>query len=92
MIAGDNLPDFWIRQDDDTYYVFIANPLTQTIEYPLEYCYAFTDKGATHEITINHHGTSEAYTLNFRPTESLLLKIDANGIQQIDLGFMPKKK
>lgn len=91
LIAGDDLPDFWIRHDGDTYYVFIANPLTQTIEYPLEYCYAFTDKGATRNITFNHHGKSEAYTLNFWPTESLLLKIDANGIQQIDLGFMPKK-
>ena len=39
----------------------------------------------------NHHGKSEAFTLNFKPTESLLLKVDAEGIQQIDLGFMPKK-
>ena len=91
LIEGDNLPDFWIRKDDDTYYIFIANPLTQTIEYPLDYCYAFTDQGATCDITINHHGKSEAFTLNFKPTESLLLKVDAVGIQQIDLGFTPKK-
>ena len=91
LIEGDNLPDFWIRKDDDTYYIFVANPLTQTIEYPLDYCYAFTDQGATRDITINHHGKSEAYTLNFKPTESLLLKVDADRIQQIDLGFTPKK-
>lgn len=91
LIEGDNLPDFWIRKDDDTYYIFVANPLTQTIEYPLEYCYAFTDQGATRNITVNHHGKSEAFTLNFKPMESLLLKVDADGIQQIDLGFMPKK-
>ena len=91
LIKGENLPDFWIRQDGDTYYVFFANPLTQTIEYPLDYGYAFTDPGAVREITINHHGKSEAYTLNFKPMESLLLKIDTNGIQQVDLGFTPKK-
>ena len=91
LIEGENLPDFWIRKDDNTYYIFFANPLTQTIEYPLDYCYAFTDKGATRDITINHHGKSEAFTLNFKPTESLLLKIDSEGIKQIDLGFMPKK-
>ena len=91
FIEGSNLPDFWIRKDNDTYYVFVANPLTQTIEYPLDYCYAFSDKGAKREITVNHHGKSETYTLNFKPTESLLLKVDAEGITQIDLGFMPKK-
>ena len=91
FIEGDRLPDFWIRQDNGTYYVFVANPLTQTIEYPLDYGYAFTDPGATRNITVNHHGKSEAYTLNFKPMESLLLKIDANGIQQVDLGFTPKK-
>ena len=91
LIEGANLPDFWIRRDNDTYYIFFANPLTQTIEYPLDYCYAFTDQGSTRDITVNHHGKSEAFTLNFKPTESLLLKVDAAGIQQIDLGFMPKK-
>ena len=43
------------------------------------------------DITVNHHGKIETFTLNFKPTESLLLKVDAEGIQQIDLGFMPKK-
>jgi len=91
LIEGDNLPDFWIRVDGDTYYIFIANPMTQTIEYPLDYCYAFTDTGAERNITVNHHGKSEAYTLKFKPMESLMLKVDANGIQQIDLGFEPKR-
>ena len=91
LIEGDNLPDFWIRKDDDTYYIFVANPLTQTIEYPLDYCYAFTDQGATRNITVNHHGKSEIFTLNFKPMESLLLKVDSEGIKQINLGFMPKK-
>ena len=91
LIEGANLPDFWIREDNDTYYVFVANPMTQTIEYPLDYCYAFTDPGATRDITINHHGKSEALTLNFKPMESIMLKIDANGVEQIDLGFEPKQ-
>ncbi len=91
LINGENLPNFWIRQDGDTYYVFVANPMTQTIEYPLDYCYAFTDQGATRDITVNHHGKSEAYTLNFKPMESIMLKVNANGIEQIDLGFEPKR-
>ena len=91
LIAGDDLPDFWCRKDGDIYYVFVANPLTQTIEYPLQYCYAFTDKGSTRQITVNHHGKSERITLTFKPMESLLMKIDKEGVQFIDLGFTPVK-
>ncbi len=91
LIEGDNLPDFWCRKDGDTYYVFVANPMTQTIEYPLEYCYAFTDKGSTRQITVNHHGKSERIALTFKPMESLLLKIDKKGVQFVDLGFTPVK-
>ena len=91
LVEGDDLPDFWCRKDGDTYYVFVANPMTQTIEYPLEYCYAFTDKGATRDITVNYHGKSEKITLTFKPMESLLMKIDKKGVQFIDLGFTPVK-
>lgn len=91
LIEGDNLPDFWVREEGDTYYVFVANPMTQTIQYPLDYCYAFTDKGSTRDITINHHGRSQQWTLKFKPMESLLLQIDKDGVKQINLGFTPKK-
>ena len=92
LIAGDHLPDFWIRHtSDDVFYVFVANPLTQRIKYPLDYCFAFTDQGATREITVNHHGKTEPYTLKFRPQESLMLKITKQGIEQIDLGYRPNK-
>ncbi|MBO4738192.1 MAG: hypothetical protein J5606_01380 [Bacteroidales bacterium] len=91
LIAGENLPDFWCRQDGETYYVFFANPMSKTIEYPLQYGYAFSDKGASMPITVNHHGKTENVTLNFKPNESLQLKIDKKGVQFIDLGFIPKK-
>lgn len=91
LIEGHDLPDFWARQQGDELYIFFANPMTQTIKYPLEYCYAFTDKGARRDITVNHHGRSEKYSLRFRPTESILLKVTKKGIEKIELGYMPKK-
>ncbi|MBR1793028.1 MAG: hypothetical protein IJ764_05250 [Bacteroidales bacterium] len=91
LISGEALPDFWVREDEDTYYVFVANPLTQTITYPLDYCYAFTDKGTTREIIVNHHGKSEQMTLKFKPQESLMLEITNKGVKQINLGYIPKK-
>ena len=91
LIDGDNLPDFWIREDHDDYYVFFANPMSQTIKYPLEYCYAFTDKGSRRDITVNHHGKSKKISLDFKPMQSLLMKISKDGISFIDLNYTPSK-
>ncbi|MBQ0016437.1 MAG: hypothetical protein KBT04_05590 [Bacteroidales bacterium] len=91
LIEGEQLPDFWIREDQGDYYVFVANPLTQTIKYPLDYCYAFTDKGCTKSMTINHHGRQDHVDLKFRPTESILLEITNKGVKQIDLNYLPKR-
>lgn len=91
LIEGEQLPDFWCRKEGETYYVFIANPMTQTITYPMTYCYAFTDKGATREVTVNHHGKSEQMTLMFKPMESILLKVTADKVEKVNLGFTPKK-
>ena len=89
LLEGDSLPDFWCRQEGDTYYIFVANPMTQTISYPLDYCHAFTDQGSQRAVTVHHHGKSEPYTLRFRPQESLLLRVTPDGITLIDLGFTP---
>ena len=91
LIEGDNLPDFWCRQEGDVYYVFVANPLCRTISYPLSYGYAFTDRGATCRIVVNHHGKREPVTLTFKPMESLLMRIDRKGVRFVDLGFIPEK-
>ena len=85
LIEGDSLPDFWCRQEADTYYIFFANPLSQTISYPLQYRYAYSDTGATRRIIVNHHGKSQPYTLRFEPQHSILLKVDKLGIHPIDM-------
>ncbi|MBO7501933.1 MAG: hypothetical protein J6T32_01800 [Paludibacteraceae bacterium] len=89
LVEGDNLPDFWVRQDGDTYYIFLANPMTQTIHYPLEYCYAFTDKGSARTLTINHHNTASQLDVVFSPMESVLLKVTQDGVEQIALNYIP---
>ena len=85
LIEGAELPDFWCRQEGDTYYLFVANPMTQTISYPLSYRYAFSDTGSVRSITVNHHGKSEPYKLQFAPRQSIMLKIDKDGIEEIDV-------
>lgn len=89
LLEGDDLPDFWCRVDGDTYYIFIANPLSQKVSYPMEYRFAFTDKGSTRKVTVNHHGKSEEMTLDFRPMESILLKVTPAKVEKIDLEYHP---
>ena len=72
LLEGEDLPDFWCRQDGDTYYIFIANPLSKTVSYPMEYGYAFSDQGSRRQVVFNHHGKSEQMEIAFRPMESLL--------------------
>lgn len=91
LISGTNLPDFWIREYQDTYYVFMANPMSQHLKYPLSYCCAFADKGSERNIIVNHHGKSESLHLKFEPRQSLLLKISKEHIDFINLNYAPEK-
>ena len=63
--------------------------MTQTIHYPLEYCYAFTDKGSARTLTINHHNTASQLDVVFSPMESVLLKVTQDGVEQIALNYIP---
>ena len=91
LFEGEDLPDFWCRRDGENLYAFFANPLSATVSYPVEYGYAFTDTGSTREVVVNHHGRSDAFTLDFRPMESILLEITPEGLRQISLGYIPPK-
>lgn len=65
---------------------------TADVKYPLEYCQAFRDTGSMREVTVNAQGKSEKILLNFKPAESLLIKVGRNDKPQlIDLGFIPVK-
>ena len=89
LIEGDNIPDFWCREDGDDLYIFLANPYTDIVTYPMEYGCAFKDEGSVRQVTVNHHGKSEGFTLEFKPMESILLKVSPDGISQVDLGYVP---
>ena len=92
LIAGDELPEFWCREDGDDLYIFFANPAAKKLKYPLRYKQAFEDKGSVCQITINTPVGPKPYTLNFAPNQSLLLKIKADGsIENVDIYFDAKE-
>lgn len=92
LLEGEDLPDFWCRQDGKDLYIFVANPSAQNLKYPLRYGQAFEDEGSKRNIVVNTSAGAQEIELNFKPNESLLLKVDGKGnVTIIDLGFSAKK-
>ena len=92
VMKGDDLPEFWCRQDKGDRYIFIANPAACQMHYHLRYGQAFEDNGSVREVEIQTKNGMKPYTLNFKPNQSILLKVSANGrIKEIDLDFTARR-
>lgn len=92
LVQGDDLPEFWCRQDGEDLYIFFATPAAKKLKYPLRYKQAFEDKGSVREIVIQTAVGPKPYTLNFAPNQSLLLKVKADGtIENVDIFFEAKE-
>lgn len=90
IISGESLPEFWSRSDGNWLYVFFAHPFTHSLTFPMSYGQSYSDKIIQKKITIFFAGKKTEYLLNFRPNQSILLKIDRNGkITPIDITYVP---
>ena len=62
------------------------------MHYHLRYGQAFEDNGSVREVEIQTKTGMKPYTLNFKPNQSILLKVSANGrIKEIDLDFTARR-
>ena len=92
LLEGEDLPDFWCREDGEELYIFVANPSAKRLKYPLRYGQAFEDQGSVREVVVNTLAGAQTLRLEFQPNESLLLKVDKEGkVEVIDLEFKAKK-
>ena len=92
LVEGDDLPEFWCRQDGDDRYIFFATPAAKKLKYPLRYKQAFEDKGSVRQIIIHTPAGPKPYTLNFAPNQSVLLKVKSDGtIENVDIHFEAKE-
>jgi hypothetical protein len=84
--------DYWCRRDGGEYYVFIAQPKSRLLKYPITYGQSFTRETVQTEATFTlENGRSATVQLEFKPYQSLLLKINAKGeIVPLDISFTPK--
>jgi len=91
LIEGENLPEFWCRTDGEIVLIFLANPNSKGLKYPLAYGQSFQPETIIQQVIINFSGKSNPVELRFKPYQSLLLKMDKNGdIEFLDITFVPK--
>jgi hypothetical protein len=84
--------DYWCRKDGGEYYIFIAHPKSQRLKYPITYGQSFTVDTVWTDATFTlEHGKTATARLEFKPYQSLLLKINAKGeIVPLDISFTPE--
>ena len=92
FITCDTLLDYWVREDNGNMYIFFANPVSHNLEYPITSGQSFTTTIIEKLVHINRKGQSIALKLRFKPYQSLLLKIDEEGVVEYkNIYFLPNE-
>ena len=92
LIVGDSLPDYWCRvEKDGTAYVFLAQELSKDLLYPVYSGQSLMKQSDFKDLTINFNGKKFQQKFEFKPYQSLMLKITPGGkLEFVDIGFVPK--
>jgi hypothetical protein len=92
LIQGDSVPEYWCRvEKNGTHYVFLAQPLSQNLQYPIYSGQSYMDKPRYRELTFTINGKSVKKNIEFKPYQSVMLKITADGnIEYVDIAFTPQ--
>ncbi len=92
LIQGENLPEYWSKvEKDGTHYLFLAQMLAKDLKYPVHSGQSFMDKSDVKELTLHINGKTIQQKIEFKPYQSLMLKITPDGeVEFIDITFTPK--
>ncbi len=92
LIHGDNLPQYWARVlDDGSMYLFLAQSSSKNIVYPIYSGQSHMKESEYKELTFNYNGHNISQTIEFKPYQSVMLKISPDGeISTVDISFIPK--
>jgi hypothetical protein len=73
------------------HYLFLAQPLAQDLEYPICSGQSIMKQSIFRELTLHVNGKTITQKFEFKPYQSLMLKISPDGnVEMIDIGFIPK--
>ncbi len=92
LVDGENLPEYWCRvEQDGTHLLFLAQPLSKDLKYPIYSGQSFMDQSQFMDLSIHVNGKTIQQKFEFKPYQSLMLKISPTGeLDYVDINFVPK--
>ena len=92
LITGTFLPEYWARTTKDgSVLIFLAQPGSKDLKYPVYSGQSFEDESKFIDLEFNYRGHNIEESVEFKPYQSVLLKINPKGqIQYLDISFIPK--
>ncbi|MGB3074199.1 MAG: hypothetical protein WBB36_02700, partial [Chitinophagales bacterium] len=76
---------------DGTYYLFLAQPFAKDLKYPVYSGQSLMEHSDFRDLTLNINGKVIHQKFEFKPYQSLMLKITPNGkMEFVDITFVPK--
>ena len=93
LIQSDSLPEYWCKvADDGTAYLFLAQWPSKKLLYPVYSGQSLATETITSDFTINFNGHENQVAVNFKPYQSVVLKISPDGkVNELDVTFEPKR-
>ncbi len=90
LVKGDSIPDFWCRKAGDEYFFFMGNPQSKDLHLPLKYGQSLCSQTVSRNLTFNINGHEQKITIEFKPYQSVLLKIEKQGNPEyLDIFYDP---
>jgi hypothetical protein len=92
LVEGPDLPPYWARRDGDELILFLGHPGARAVRYPMWRGQARGLPATTRPIRIRWGGRRHDLDLDFPPGRSILLKVAADRVTTIDLGYAPRDR
>lgn len=92
LLDGEVLPEYWSRvEPDGTQYLFLAQLPSKNLLYPVYSGQSKMEVSDFVPLTISVNGHTISQTFEFKPYQSLMLKIFPDGeLSYLDINFVPK--
>jgi len=92
LIQGDSIPEYWCRvEQDGTHYLFLAQLPSKDLTYPVYSGQSHMKQSDLRELTLTINGKTIRQKVEFKPYQSVMLKISAKGkVDYMDISFMPE--
>ncbi len=92
LISGDSIPAYWCRKErDGTHYIFLAQHNSKDLVYPVYSGQSIMKESKFRKLTLHVNGKTIEENFEFKPYQSIMLKIDPEGnMSYMDINFVPK--